>query len=339
MASSQNQSTKMELSLNLLNSAGVGLLTLVLLSFFILRKSKAENGNEPPLAGGGWPIIGHLPLFTGSQLPHINLGSMADKYGPIFTIRIGSVRALVVSNWKTAKECFITNDIAVSTRPRFVAIEHLSYNQAMFSFSPYGSYWREVRKIATLELLSNRRIELQRDIRVSELETFITGLFHAWTNKKDKTSQLALIEMKQWFEEVILNTALRMIAGKRYLRESAEARRFLKAIEDYFHLLGLSVVGDAIPCLRWLDLGGYEKAMKENAKELDEILGEWLEEHRHQRGLGEGKGDGDFMDVMLSILDGTELGGFDSDTIIKATTLVCLLCSFVILSDKTQIIH
>jgi hypothetical protein len=33
----------------------------------------------------------------------------------------------------------------------------------------------------------------------------------------------------------------------------------------------------------------------------------------------------DFMDVLLSLLDGTTIEGFDSDTTIKGTILVCIL--------------
>nr|POE68348.1 cytochrome p450 82a4 [Quercus suber] len=72
------------------------------------------------------------------------------------------------------------------------------------------------------------------------------------------------------------------------------------AVWDFFNLLGLFVVSDAIPYLRWLDLGGHEKAMERTTKEIDNILGEWLEEHKRKRAFGETK-EQDFMDVMLSV--------------------------------------
>jgi hypothetical protein len=82
------------------------------------------------------------------------------------------------------------------------------------------------------------------------------------------------------------------------------------------------VVSDTIPCLGWLDLGGHEKAMKKAAKELDGLLGKWLEEHKCKRAAGEDKEEKDFMDVMLSVLDGKDIAGYDADTINKATCLV-----------------
>lgn len=83
---------------------------------------------------------------------------------------------------------------------------------------------------------------------------------------------------------------------------------------------GLILLGDAIPFLKWLDLGGQQKAMKKTAKELDSLVGEWLDEHRRKRDPG----DQDFMDVMLSILDHEvhDLAGFDADKVIKATCMV-----------------
>ncbi|KAK8608669.1 hypothetical protein V6N13_024083 [Hibiscus sabdariffa] len=94
----------------------------------------------------------------GQQLTHKTLGAMADKHGPVFSIRLGSNKVLVVSSWEMAKECFTVHDKVFSTRPNTVASRLLTYDSAMFGFAPYEPYWREMRKIATVELLSSNRI-------------------------------------------------------------------------------------------------------------------------------------------------------------------------------------
>ena len=58
---------------------------------------------------------------------------------------------------------------------------------------------------------------------------------------------------------------------------------------------------------------------------MDGIAQEWLEEHRRRKDSGEANGNQDLMDVMLSILAGTDPTGYDADTINKATSLVCTL--------------
>ena len=61
------------------------------------------------------PIIGHFHLLVASKnLPHLIFGTMADKYGPVFSIRLGFKRAVVVSGREMAKECFTTDDLALA---------------------------------------------------------------------------------------------------------------------------------------------------------------------------------------------------------------------------------
>uniref|UniRef100_A0A2N9GV53 Cytochrome P450 n=1 Tax=Fagus sylvatica TaxID=28930 RepID=A0A2N9GV53_FAGSY len=308
------------------NTNLAGLLAIFLLSYYILRRLRAPKGRIAPEAAGGWPLIGHLGLLGGSgQLPHITLGALADKYGPAFTIRVGVHPALVISTSELAKECFTTNDVSLCSRPKIISGKHFGYNYAMLAFTSYGPYWREIRKITSLELLSIRRLELLKGVKASEIETSLKDLYKIWTEKKIGFSEgHALVDLKQWFGDLSLNVILRMVAGKRYFGTSAssdEARRCQEALREFFHLAGLFVVGDSIPYLGWLDLGGYEKAMKKTAKELDCIVTEWLEEHKEKKGSGGGKGEQDFMDIMLSVLNGANLGGFDADTVTKATCL------------------
>ncbi|XP_038704083.1 cytochrome P450 CYP82D47-like [Tripterygium wilfordii] len=310
-----------------LNTTVAGFFTIFLFTFYILRRSKFAKRNLAPVVGGGWPIIGHLLLLTGSQLPHIALGALADKYGPVLTIQVGLFPALVISSWEVAKELFTTNDVAVSSRPRLIAGKLLSYDYAGFGFAPYGAFWRDIRKIISVELLSNRRLELLKHVRASEVENSVKELHKQWTKNKSDSGHV-LVEMRQWFGDINLNVIVQMIAGKRYFGASAdekEARRCQKAFREFFHLAGLFVLRDAVPFLGWLDFGGFEKAMKKTGKELDSIIEEWLEEHRKKRESGEtADSQKDFMDVLLSMLEGMDLAGFDADTVNKATSMALI---------------
>lgn len=317
----------------LLNTTIVAIVSLILLCLFLIRRSKNVHPKEPPTLPGAWPVLGHLPLLSGSETPHKTLGALADQHGPIFTIKLGSTHALVISNSETAKECYTKNDIVVSSRPKPVAVELMSYNQAFIGWAPYGSYWREIRKVVTTAFLSSRRIEQMSQIRVSEIRTSIHELVDVWSNRKNNEpqSEYVMVELKQWFAQLTLNMILRLLVGERYFGATGsaageeKAERCLRNVREFMRLMGTFTVADAVPWLRWLDFGGYEKAMKETAEEFDKMLIEWLAEHRQRRALGEkGVDDRDFMDVMLSVLKDREIEGVDADTIYKATTLVCI---------------
>ncbi|PRQ26953.1 putative cytochrome P450 [Rosa chinensis] len=318
-------------------TAGLIFAITIVLYFYYFSQRRTWRASAKrrlaPQAKGAWPVLGHLPLLGGSTPPQIILGAMADKYGPLFTIRLGIYPTLVVSSSEMAKECFTIHDMAASSRPKMAAVELMGYNYAMFGFAPSGPYWREVRKLATLGLLSNRRIQLLKDIRISEVASFLKELYNTWSaSSTTDHNHIALVELKQWFGDLTLNVILRMVAGKRYsfISDSAnddekkEAGRVQDAVRKLFYFTGVFLVGDSVPYLRWLDLGGHEKAMKKTAKEIDAILGEWIQEHKQRRRAGD-TGDHDFMDAMLTVLQGEDLGGYDADTVNKATCLDLIL--------------
>lgn len=308
------------------------ILPLITPLIYLIWKSRKASSKQrlPPEAAGGWPVFGHLHLLAGSQPPHIVLGNLADQMGPMFTIKLGVHRALVVSSWELARECFTTNDKAFAGRPKSIAMEILGYNYFMFGTSQYGDYWRQMRKIVSLEVLSNHRLQMLKHVREAEVRTAIEELYQQWIKNKNNSDKL-LADMKRWFLDVTLNVVFKIVVGKRFAvsqkgedgRESDDEWR--TAMRGFFKFTGKFVVSDAFPFLRRLDLGGDEKEMKKTAKELDNIVEGWLQEHKQKRVSGEAYkgGEADFMDVLLSILeDAEELSGQDVDIINKSTCMV-----------------
>ncbi|KAJ4955431.1 hypothetical protein NE237_012214 [Protea cynaroides] len=281
----------------------IGTLFALLLLYFLWR-IKAKKLKMAPTPSGALPIIGHLHLLTGQEPSHRTLAAMADKYGPAIMLRLGVHHTLVVSSWELVKDCFTTNDKVFATRPRVAASKYLGYHHAIFAFTPYGPYWRGIRKVATLELLSKIRLDKLKHVRASVVNTSIKELYSLWT--KDGGARPVKVEMRQWFEHLILNVITEMVAGKRYFGNMSsgyedEAQRVRKAVAELMYLFGVFVVSDAVPYCEWLDFGGHIKAMKLLAVEFDYIFGKWLEEHRQK------------MDNFKST--------YDRETIIKATIL------------------
>ncbi|XP_077214514.1 xanthotoxin 5-hydroxylase CYP82C4-like [Tasmannia lanceolata] len=314
-----------------------GFIAFVIFYYLWMARTKTNKSKskEAPQPAGAWPIIGHLHLLGGHKPLFRTFGDMADKYGPAFMIRLGMRRVLVVSSPELARECFTTNDKVLASRPRSAAAKYMAYDHAVFGLAPYGPYWRENRKIATLELLSNRRLELLKNIRVTEVDLCIKELYKLWVKNNQNPVK---VDMKRWFGDFTFNVVVMMIAGKRYFRDDAsdidhDARRFQNAIDQLMHLFGVFEVSDALPFLEWMDLQGHLRVMKKTAKELDSFLVSFLEEHRWKKLSGEAEGDKDFMDVMLSILEDVQFPGYDVDTVIKA------MCQTLIIggADTTSI--
>ncbi|XVF45852.1 hypothetical protein PTKIN_Ptkin02bG0240400 [Pterospermum kingtungense] len=211
----------------------------------ILVKGDKKHHRRPPEPAGALSFLGHLHLLKTNQLLHRTLADIADKCGPAFMIRIGIHQALVVSNWEVAKECFTTNDKVFPTRPKSLAIKLMGYDHNMLGFAPNGPYWRNIRKLATVELLSARRLESLKHVRDTEINCFIKELYE----QSVKGNGLTVVEMKERIGDLAMNNIVRMVAGKRYSGCDDESRRRQKAMGDFFYLTGLFLVSDTVPFL------------------------------------------------------------------------------------------
>ncbi|KAJ4838521.1 hypothetical protein Tsubulata_051342 [Turnera subulata] len=248
---------------------------------------------------------------------------MADKYGPVFTIKLGVHPTLVVNNWEMVKECLTTNDRALANRPQSLAAEILTYGGANVAFAQYGNLWRQLRKVMSAELLSNLRVDAMRDARDDEIRTSMKELYKIWyNNNSDSDNKRVKVEMRGWFSDLSVNVLLRTVVGKTigYGPTGDDANGLKEGLREFMECFGKLVWSDVLPFLRFLDLGGQEKAMRKVQKEMDAVAEEWLAEHKQKRlNSGAGKGENDLIDVLLKLFEEgrVDVDG-DSDTLIKA---------------------
>ncbi|KAF7825842.1 cytochrome P450 82C4-like [Senna tora] len=320
------------LSFPILTAISSLLLPLLLCLLWKMKNSSNSNptikGMLAPQLPGALPLIGHLHLL-GAQAPLARIfSSWAEKYGPIFAIRLGAYLTLVVSSQEAIKECFTTNDKILANRPKFSHGIHFGYNYAGFAFSPYGPYFIKFRKLVMLELLSPRKIESSKHAYESEINTFIKDLY---LYLEDNAS--GVVVLSEWLERLTLNIVTKMIAGKRYFGylqdvDDEEGRRIVKLIKDFMYITGEFVPSDLIPFLGWFKYEGKVlKSMKKIAKDLDELVMSWMEEHddvrRRENGVSDEKQD--FIDFMLSVVKDDDTLGHSRDNIIKSNVLTLIL--------------
>ncbi|CAN1329055.1 Dimethylnonatriene synthase [Linum perenne] len=297
------------------------LLILWLITRHVARPKPTTKITKPPLPPsppGALPLVGHLHLLVrANTTPACKiLASLADQYGAVYSLRFGSHNLVVLSGSEPIKDCLTTNDRTLATRASLAVGKHLGW-----------PYWRHVRKMATVQLLSNHRIESMSHVRLSEVNAFVNEVYG------QSRAGDGVVEIGELLERLAFNISLRMVVGKRfgeaeYTAERSDVRRYKAAVEEAVRLSGVFVASDALSWLEWVDLGGYVRDMKKAAKVIDEVVGKWLDERNGGDGGGDGGGgDRDFMDVMMSSLGGDlELDvDYSRDTIIKATTLILTL--------------
>ncbi|KAL4559747.1 hypothetical protein LXL04_031892 [Taraxacum kok-saghyz] len=125
---------------------------IVALDSFSIAFICVKNPQKSTTITAKFPIIGNLHQLRSN--PHHSLQALTQKHGPLVLIHLGNVPVLVVSSVDVAREIFKTRDLIFSSRPKLSIPGRLLYGFKDIGFAPYGEYWRQVRSIAVLHLLS-----------------------------------------------------------------------------------------------------------------------------------------------------------------------------------------
>ncbi|XP_071720223.1 premnaspirodiene oxygenase-like [Rutidosis leptorrhynchoides] len=142
----------------------------------IIKKPYSKNPKFPPPGPWKIPVIGNIFSVVSRQPPHHVLRKLARKCGPLMHLQLGEVSALVVSSPQVAKEFLIKKDVAFANRPEIQAGKRILYNSTDIALAPYGSYWRQLRKLCTLELLSAKKVQSFSYIREEEVKFMIESI-------------------------------------------------------------------------------------------------------------------------------------------------------------------
>ncbi|KAL8123393.1 cytochrome P450 71AP13-like [Apium graveolens] len=278
------------LSGHFLPSLFVALLVFITLRYFLSKEKRRKRSLNLPPSPPKLPIIGNLHQL--GTMPHLSLLQLAKKYGPIIYLQLGEVPTVVVSSARLAREVLKTHDLALSSRPQIYSAKHLFYDCTNVVFSPYGAYWRHIRKICILELLSVKRVQSYSFVRQEEVARLVSRVAESYPNTTNLTKMLGL-----YANDVLC----RIVLGRDYSRGGDYDRLgFQKMLEDYQVLLGGFNLGDFFPSMEFIyTLNGMKSKLQNTFKRFDQFFDEVLKEHLNPN---EDKGEfKDLIDILLEI--------------------------------------
>ncbi|GAU34048.1 hypothetical protein TSUD_16360 [Trifolium subterraneum] len=247
-------------------------------------KKKGSALNLPP---GPWklPIIGSIHHLITST-PHRKLRDLAKIYGPLMHLQLGEISAIVVSSPEYAKEVLKTHDVIFASRPKLLATEILSYGFTDIAFSPYGNYWRQLRKICTIELFSQKRVSSFQPIREEELTNLIQRIY---------SQQGSPINITQLVVSSTFDIIARAVFGSK-----CKVQEFV-SLGNGESIAGGFDIAELFPSAKWLQrVSGYRPKLEKFHRQIDRILENIIIEHKEAKSKAkEGQGEGeDLVDVL-----------------------------------------
>ncbi|CAO1943102.1 unnamed protein product [Urochloa humidicola] len=235
------------------------------------------------------------------SLPHHAMRRLAQRYGDVMLLRLGHVRAVVVSSPEAAREVMKTHDAVLANRPMYVTLDIFTYGGQSISIMPYGSqHWKELRRLCATELLSARRILSFRSIREEETATMLRSVAATAPTAVNVTEKVKLL---------LNDTIVRSIVGARCSQREA----YLQELEKALGLLAGFNLIDLFPASRLARvLGGrsLRAAWRVHAR-IHAIVGDMIRDHAAALESNDGNGAADSEDLLDTLLRVQKDGGLE----------------------------
>ncbi|KAG6470656.1 hypothetical protein ZIOFF_071733 [Zingiber officinale] len=295
---------------------------LFISAFFFLRrppKRKIRIPSPPTL-----PLIGNLHQL--GPLAHRSMRTLSAKHGPVMLLYFGPIPTVVVSSPAAAEDVMKTNDHAFSSRPDTSLADRLFYGARDIALSKYGEYWRRVRRICVVHLLSPKRVHSFRFVRAEEASRLVSTVRCACA----ASSPVNVTELISAFTCDVL---CRVLFGK---KGEGGGRAELSLHTHVVEAVGGSFpMRDFSPWLAWLDwLSGLDAKVKKASSDFDAFVEKILKsEHESDRIIFSDDHDArrtDMVDVLLSLRNDS------SDSLSRESIKAVILDMFTAGTDTTN---
>ncbi|KAJ3364623.1 cytochrome P450 2 sub U member 1 [Allomyces arbusculus] len=114
-----------------------------------LTSSTIGVAHEPlPPSPPAWPLVGHLPLLATTNRPDELIQQLAREYGPVFSLKLGNVDVIVISNQELAQETLVKRGRIYAGRWVGKVLSLGSEGGRDLVMAPYGERWSHLRRVA-----------------------------------------------------------------------------------------------------------------------------------------------------------------------------------------------
>ncbi|MCL7035000.1 hypothetical protein MKW94_001473, partial [Papaver nudicaule] len=266
------------------------LIFLIPFLFIVWVNGKTSTRHKMPPGPRKLPFIGNLHNMLG--LPHHTLSNLAKKYGSFMHLQLGEFSVVVVSSPKIAKQIMNTHGLVFADRPEFLTGKIAGYNSSGIALSPYGDYWKQLRRIAFTELLSEKKVRAFRSQREQEVSSMIQTISlesGSPVNLSDKLSSLSC--------DIICRAAIG--------NKCKDQEMLISVLSEGANFAGSLAIEDIFPSLRFLHfLGGTKEKLMRLHKKIDRVLEEMIHERRREKIVYL---EEDFVDILLRVQESGEL--------------------------------
>ncbi|GLT89902.1 hypothetical protein SLE2022_078630 [Rubroshorea leprosula] len=270
-------------------------LSAVALILPLSQRRRHRNGSRPP-GPPGWPLFGNI--FDLGTIPHQTLYLLRPKYGPVLWLKLGSVNTLVIQSAKAAAELFKNNDQVFCDRKCPVSFTVHDYNQGSLALGRYGSYWRMICRLCTIDIMVNKRLNEMAYLRQKCVENMIQNMEEDAAAARAQ-GEAGELDLSHFLFLMSFNIMGNLVLSRSLVNSrSNEGREFFNAMGKVMEWGGMPNISDFFPVLKWLDPQGFKRNMERDMSITMKIISEFVKERMEEKKLGKETTTKDFLDVL-----------------------------------------
>ncbi|VAH83598.1 unnamed protein product [Triticum turgidum subsp. durum] len=227
----------------------LSVVSLVILVFFLSRKTSASSKKKRPPGPWCLPLIGNLLHLLTSQ-PQAALRDLARKHGPVMSLRLGQVDAVVISSPAAAQEVLRDKDLT-------------------------GAYWRMLRKLCMVELLSAQKVRQLAPVRDGETRSLVRKVGTAGRGGEP-------VNLGRLLCSCSISITAKATFGR--LCDEELQKQYMPVVEVAVKEGGGFSAGDLFPSLWFVDVAtGLTRRLWRTRRQLDAIFDKMIAECEAQR--------------------------------------------------------
>ncbi|XP_072039164.1 cytochrome P450 1A1-like [Amphiura filiformis] len=245
-----------------------------------------------PLPGPrGLPLLGNI-LDLG-EAPHVDLAQLAQKYGNVYQIRIGSRPIVVLNGVDTIRQALVRQSIDFAGRPDFTSFETMKeILGGSMTFSNYSTGWKLHRKLAesTMRHFASGRQSSAIETKVSQEVQYLVD---HWSNNNEGEN---VLDPTTTLRLSVSNIMCSFILGTRHELDDPKLLGFLEMSDDFNTAAGAGNPVDFMPWLRYLPSRTMQN-LRRVLTNFKDWFGSSIEEHNQHYEDGSEK---DMLDFIIS---------------------------------------
>ncbi|EXC17810.1 Cytochrome P450 76C4 [Morus notabilis] len=278
----------------------LSVILLVILTWALIRTAHSITRPNPNISGKlppgpkPLPVIGNLHQL--GDKPHKSLSRLAQLHGPLMSLKLGQVTAIVVSSPAMAKEVLQTHDQHLSNRTIPDALHILGHQHTGLPWIPVSNHWRTLRKICNTQLFAVKVLDTNQELRRRKVRELFEGV-----RRSGSAGESVDIGSEAF------TTTLNLLSNTIFSVDLADpkselAREFKEVAWGIMKEAGTPNLGDYFPLLRKIDPQGIRRRMTVHFERILSLLDGMINQRLRVR-ESSGVVHGDVLDTLLNIIE------------------------------------